>query len=370
MSDADEHSETARTVLWWSRAGREYSRDRIIRNVVRSLGWKIVDFQPLFSQTADFEARLRSLPRTDLVWVPCFRQRDVAAARKWAARQQIPMILDPLISAWDKQVFERRKFAAESRSARRLLNWESDLFRGCQALVADTWAHAELFRNMHRLDKQNIHVIPVSAEESLFHLKPATAVRSRPQILFYGSFIGLQGPTHIATAAKNTPEYDWRFIGRGPLTNECQQIAGACSHVRFQDNIPYDQLPNAIEKSNVVMGIFGDSAKAGRVIPNKVYQAMACGRPVVTRNSTAYPDELRNTDPLSSGLIWAAPASADSIAACLHQLLTQKKNDLPEIGQAANRQYNNHFSENAVRCGLQRLLDSVVENPDILDRVA
>jgi glycosyltransferase involved in cell wall biosynthesis len=42
-----------------------------------------------------------------------------------------------------------------------------------------------------------------------------------------------------------------------------------------------------IADADIVLGIFGISEKAARVVPNKVYQAMSVGRCVITRDSPA-----------------------------------------------------------------------------------
>jgi len=349
----------APTVLWWSRSGRDYSRDRIVRKAFSHLGWQIRDFCPRFSQTGHWEARLQKLPSADLLWVPCFRQRDAAAAQRWALRHQIPVVLDPLISAWDKQVFERGKFSEQSARARRLLRWESGLLRNSTAVVADTWGHAELFASAHQVEQQRLHVIPVSAEESLFRPAPMPESRRRRRILFYGSYIGLQGPEHITAAAKLLPQHDWLMIGEGPLTPECRRLASRCTHIRFRSNVPYTELTASIADSHVVMGIFGTSHKAARVIPNKVYQALACGRPVVTRTSDAYPSSVRNAPTEQTGISWAEAGSPQSIAAAVTQLLSSTDDQLAAQGLAASRQYQTHFSEQAVRNSLQALITSV-----------
>lgn len=347
------------TVLWWSRSSRDYSRDRIVRRAFEHLGWQIEDFCPRFSQTAHWQARLQKVRPADLLWVPCFRQRDAAAAQKWALRHQIPVVLDPLISAWDKQVFERGKFSEQSSRARRLLRWESGLLRNSTAVVADTWGHAELFASAHRVERQRLHVIPVSAEESLFRPAPMPDTSSRRRILFYGSYIGLQGPEHMTAAATLLPQHDWLMIGEGPLTAKCRRLASRCTHIRFRNNVPYTELTAAIADSHVVMGIFGTSHKASRVIPNKVYQALACGRPVVTRASDAYPASVRNGTSEQTGISWAEAGSPESIAAAITQLLSNTDDQLAARGLAASRQYQAHFSEQAVRNSLQALIASV-----------
>jgi spore maturation protein CgeB len=48
-----------------------------------------------------------------------------------------------------------------------------------------------------------------------------------------------------------------------------------------------ETLPAVISRSDVCIGVVGSTAKAGRVVANKVYQAMAMGRVVVTADSPA-----------------------------------------------------------------------------------
>jgi hypothetical protein len=133
------------SVLWWGRFDPDYSRNRILRKLLPELGWNIVDFHPRFSPLGDLEARLKRIGKPDLVWVPCFRQRDLAAASRWARRHGVPLLFDPLISAYDKQIFERKKYAPQSRQARRLHRWEQSLFKQADILLADTQPHADYF---------------------------------------------------------------------------------------------------------------------------------------------------------------------------------------------------------------------------------
>ena len=56
--------------------------------------------------------------------------------------------------------------------------------------------------------------------------------------------------------------------------------------------VEYDDLPREYWGAGCALGIFGTSAKAQRVIPNKAYQALACGTPLVAHRSGMAPDVL------------------------------------------------------------------------------
>lgn len=335
-----------KTVLWWSRGGRDYSRDRIIRNAFQTLGWKVADFAPTISLLGDIEAGVRRISTPDLVWIPCFRQRDAAAAQRWAAKRSVPVILDPLISAWDKQVFERRKLVESSAAAERLLRWESRLFRQANVVIADTECHADFFCNAHNVNQSDIVVIPVSAEEELFVPQQKRSPGLPIQVLFYGSFIGLQGPQYIAQAAAMTSEADWTFIGTGPLRQECEEAAENRPHIKFIDRVPYAELPARIGAADILMGVFGTSEKAGRVIPNKVYQSLACARPVVTRTSDAYPSQLRQQSSRETGIFWAKAGDPAAIADCVRKMAESA--DLRQYGHAARDTFDKSFGQQVV----------------------
>lgn len=345
-----------RSVLWWGRFDPDYSRNRVLRKQFVSLGWQVCDFIPLTSALADTEALLRRIPVPDLVWVPCFRQRDVRAASRWARRHGVPLVFDPLISAFDKQVDERRKFPAQSHRASRLLRWEQDIFNSAGVVIADTPAHADYYVHTLAISERRVSVIYVGAEESLFQPQSLPDRPGAPiEVLFYGSFIPLQGPQVVVEAARlyQGPPVRWVLLGQGPLRAQCETAAKGVDNVVFEDWLPYPDLPRRIHQADILLGVFGTTPKANRVIPNKVFQALACGRPVVTRTASAYPGVV--SDAPESGLIWITagdPAElADRIA-----VLASNDQLRQRMGDAAARTFLATFSEVEVERQLRTML--------------
>jgi glycosyltransferase involved in cell wall biosynthesis len=351
-------SGAGRTVLWWGRFDPDYSRNRILRRAYAALGWQLADFRPRLSALGDLEAALRRMPRADLIHVPCFRQRDIAAAHRFAQRRRIPLLIDPLISAYDKQVFERGKFPPGHFRARRLRRWEQQLFRSADGVLVDTPEHARFFADTLGVANDRLHVVYVGAEEGLFAPGEPRAPGQPLEALFFGSFIGLQGPEVIVEAARRYPgpPLRWTLLGDGPLRAACEQRARGVTGIAFEDRVPYRQLAARIGRADILLGVFGRSDKAGRVIPNKVFQALACGKPLVTRRAPAYPAALRERE--DSGIRWVAAGDAESLARAVAELAAQPQR-LATLGVQARASYEQFFAADRVQEQLRAALAAV-----------
>jgi glycosyltransferase involved in cell wall biosynthesis len=297
--------------------------------------------------------------------VPCFRQRDLAAAARYARRHSIPLVFDPLISAYDKQVNEKHKFAAASAQARKLLAWESRLFKLPDRLIADTEGHADYFHATHGVARERIRVIPVGAEEALFTPQPWSQKPSGAplELVFFGTFIGLQGVDVLARAILqyDGPPTHWRLIGEGPMKADCERLlapligASGPSRVSFEGWGPLPELPGRLTSADAILGIFGTSDKALRVIPNKVYQGLAVGRAVLTAATPAFLPELRADE--DHGVFWARPGDPVSICDAVLRL-HRRRDELPSLGNTARASYDSHYSNRAIAQVLREILQA------------
>jgi glycosyltransferase involved in cell wall biosynthesis len=104
--------------------------------------------------------------------------------------------------------------------------------------------------------------------------------------------------------------------------------------------IPYEQLGAAMARSGCVLGIFGSSAKAQRVIPNKAYQALACAAPLVTGDTPAARELLE--DGVSALLV--PPGDAVALAGAVRRLADDPAH-AAAVGAEGRRTYEREASE-------------------------
>jgi glycosyltransferase involved in cell wall biosynthesis len=190
---------------------------------------------------------------------------------------------------------------------------------------------------------------------AVFRPAPAPAPGAPIEVLFYGSFIALQGAEVIIDAARayQGPAVRWVLLGNGPLLETCKQNAQGLTNVVFEPWLPYAQLPARIRRADILLGVFGTTPKAQRVIPNKVFQALACGKPLVTCRAPAYPAGLMESG--NHGITWVPAGDSAALAASVAGLARQPER-LAALGRGARTGYEKFFSATAIRRQLQAAL--------------
>jgi glycosyltransferase involved in cell wall biosynthesis len=203
---------------------------------------------------------------------------DLPAARR--AAKDRPVVFNPLVSLADTLVADRGRFRPGSVPARMLEAIDRRAFRTADRVVADTDAHARFFAELAGLDQ--VDVCFVGAEERLF--RPGWRPPDRFAALFVGKLIPLQGVETILAAARIAPEIPFRIVGSGQLAPLLAHKPPNVEHVPWVD---YELLPHELGRAGCALGIFGTTGKARRVIPNKAFQALATGTPLVTADTPA-----------------------------------------------------------------------------------
>ena len=232
---------------------------------------------------------------------------DLPAARR-AARGR-PVVFNPLVSLADTLVADRGRFRPGSLAAKALERIDRHAFGSADLVVADTATHARFLGQLAGRD--DIAVCFVGAEERLF--RPGRRRQEPFRALFVGKLIPLQGVETIIAAARATPEISFRIVGSGQLE---PMLAEPSPNVDRVPWVQYEQLPGELHEAGCALGIFGTSAKAQRVIPNKAFQALACGTPLVTADTPAARELLED----GSSALLVPPGDAQALAGAVRRL--------------------------------------------------
>ena len=234
---------------------------------------------------------------------------DVPAARRIARGR--PVIFNPLVSLHETLVEDRRRFAAGSPAARVLRQVDRLALRRADLVVADTAENARHLAELAELDDGCLAVCFVGAEERLF--RPGWQPAEEFHALFVGKLIPLHGLETTLAAARLAPELRFRVVGSG---QHDALLADRPSNVEWVQWVEYEQLPEEYRRAGCALGVFGTSAKASRVIPNKAFQALACGAPLVTADTPAARELV--TDGESAVLV--PPGDAAALATAVRRL--------------------------------------------------
>ena len=274
---------------------RASSRNTQVVSCLRGAGVEVVELHRQVWGRHNWSPGLRSLVRlaraelalsrtdpgdADVVVVGYPGHADMTAARRVADGR--PVVFNPLVSLADTLVDDRGVVSRRSPLAAVLRGLDRSAFRRADLVVADTEAHAAYFRDAFDLALESVAVAFVGAEDSVF--RPAETEQPEFHVLFVGKLIPLHGLETILAAARLVPDVPFVMAGEGQLAPLLSARPANVEHVPW---IEYRELPEAYRCAGCALGIFDAGAKAARVIPNKVFQALACARPVITADTPA-----------------------------------------------------------------------------------
>lgn len=264
--------------------------------------------------------RLLRTPRPDLLLVGYPGILDILIAAPIARIRGIPLAWDVFLSLYDTICEDRRLLRRGSLTARALYRLERFALKRADVLFMDTQAHARRLERLFELPEGRCDAVWVGVESEHF-----PAHQPRPftdgmamQVLFYGQFIPLHGVETIIAAARllRDAPVRWHLIGRGQEAARIRRLLDddPVPNLEWTQWVNYADLEGRIADADLCLGIFGTSDKAASVIPNKVFQIVAAGRPIVTRDSAAI-RELLSPEPPCVYLV--PPGDAAALAAAI-----------------------------------------------------
>ena len=245
----------------------------------------------------------------------------------------------------------------------RLSEWlERFLYRRAKVVVVNSPGYID---HVRQRGARRVELVPNGAETAMFD-PSATGQVFRQQHNLQDKFIVLYAGAHgmsndlgvmlqAAKLLKDQPEIAFALLGDGKekvnLIARAQELN--LSNVHFLPPISKTTMPDALAAANACLAILKPVELYKTTYPNKVFDYMAAGRPVVL----AIDGVIRQVIDEASAGIPVPPGDPEAIAAAIHQLYLH-----PELGRAMGLRARSYVETHFDRALLaDRLADLILE---------
>lgn len=298
---------------------------------------------------------LRSpLTEYDLMFVGFLGQPLMLFAHRLTRK---PILFDAFISVYDTLCFDRRLFSPSSILGKFAFWMDHTSCSHASQVMLDTQAHAEYFRNTFSIPARKLKSLFVGCDENLFY--PRQNHSTIPLVLFYGSYLPLQGIDVIIRAAKlleGRSSILFRLIGTGLEASRVYSLVRELDvrNITFLPPVPIEELTGHIQEATVCLGgHFGASAKASRVIAGKTFQCIAMGKPTIVGDNIANRELLNH----AHDAWFCRMNSPEALAEAILHLMNN-----PELCYRLGNNAHHTFMQYASIHALSKQLKEIVES--------
>jgi glycosyltransferase involved in cell wall biosynthesis len=341
----------------------DYSRNQIVLGLLRDIGFDVdvIRFDlwgderpallarrklPLAGRAIGVYARIAwrvlRTPKPAFFVVLYPGHLDVRLVSLIGRLRRVPTVYDHFISLEETVVGDRGLRDEKSATARLLRRVDRGACRAASVVLADTPADADYFAARAGVARARVRVLWVGAQDMF---RPSEVSPEPRLVFFHGTFIPLHGIDTILRAAKLLEADDIRFrlLGSGQERPAIQRLARSLevANVEFAEPVPLAELPKQIARGELCLGIFGTTAKALRVVPNKVFEYLAVGRPVLTADTPG----IRSA--FSTELALVEPGNPEALAAAIRRLLDDPT-ELDRLAAAGRARFDRDYSRPAL----------------------
>jgi len=186
-----------------------------------------------------------------------------------------------------------------------------------------------------------VRLLPSGVDTELFSPEPKNNT-DEPIVLFMGTIYRFSGLDRVVRDWKKVlavhPRAKLVIVGTGEDQARLESIAaetGIASNLVFTGMQPYSRLPEFIQASDICINPFELNGITSRILPTKLFQYLACGKPVIASNLPGTLPFLRGEE---DGVIYTEPAhTVNAVIKLLSDPTARQK--LGEQGAAAARKY-------------------------------
>ena len=280
----------------------------------------------------------------------------------WVASRlrRVPFVFE-VRDLWPEAAFQMGALQRRGVFGRGAKALERFLYRAAASIIALSPGMAEGVI-AEGIDPARVHIVPNSSDTGLFSpgpKDPELVGRWRLEDTFVVGYTGAIGPSndvenHIPVAARTLAErgrIDIVFLvaGEGKSLPRLEEGIRDLGNVRLVGSLPKLQIPSLLRTCDVLLVLFADKPILATNSPNKFFDALAAGRPVIV-NSNGWTREL--VDDLGIGAY--SPVGDGVALADVIERLADDPEAVRQMGERARRVAEERFSRDLLA---QQVLD-------------
>jgi glycosyltransferase involved in cell wall biosynthesis len=312
------------TVCFFGHYDPDYGRVQVLKMGLAEHGYAVVEcrselkgwrrYVDLWRRhrrlASDYDYLLVAVGGYDVVWLARLLTRK-------------PILFDAFVSVYLTAVCDRSAYRAASLRGLYCRLMDRIPCRLADRVLIDTDAQRDFFVEKYGIPASKFVKVVVGANPEIY------SARERPprsdgkfRVHWHGYIVPFHGVETILEAARlvrSRPEIEFRLVTTfNGKTRWVQKRAEemALTNVFFLPAVSQQKLAEQILDADLCLGVFGSNPKAQLVVPNKLYECLACGRPIITAELPA----IKEVVGTSGAVALCAPSSASALAAKILEL--------------------------------------------------
>jgi glycosyltransferase involved in cell wall biosynthesis len=276
----------------------------------------------------------------------------------WIARLSgIPFVLE-VRDLWPQVLIDQGGKRPDSPMVRLLAWMERQLYRQARTVVVLANG-AE--RYVRERGAHHTNWLPNGPDLELFSPRPLPPKRPTFTVLYAGAHGDANALDNVIAAAQLLEQQQasvrFRFVGDGPEKQALIQKAKGLTSVSFDNPIPKAEIPDLMAEADaILLSLRAVPLFRYGVSPNKLYDAYAIGRPVITTVAGAINAEV---DEKRLG-VTAEPGNPEALAQAILQLAATPRSERQAMAERAIQLAHTTYSRQRINAELNALLRGVI----------
>lgn len=272
-----------------------------------------------------------------------------------------PIAWDPFFSIYDNWVNDRKYLKPYNPKSFYYLfkDWLSCIL--ADKIILDTYEHIKYFNKVFNIRQSKFFRVLVGTDDTVMYPREVNKKSNEFVVEFHGNYIPLQGVDVIVKSAKllEAEGIIFNLIGKGQEYKKIRNLAKelGVDNINFIDPVSYQELPNYMVSADVCIGLVGDVPRVARVIPNKVYEAAAMKKAIISADTPAINELFSDGE----NILLCQQGNAEELAIKI-KMLRNNENLREKIAQNAYVMVKRKAFSSQIGIGLKQELINLINN--------